>query len=171
MKTIEQRLDDLRQLMRREHLGAFIFPSTDPHSGEYVPEHWKGREWISGFNGSAGTAVVTLDDAAVWTDSRYFIAAEEQLEGTGFKLMKGGLPQTPSVAEWLADKLRHTDNTEVGLDGMVNTLSEVNALKAELRKLGGLTLRTNLDPLKTIYPPTALNCSLWNLLAKKHATR
>ena len=151
MKTIEQRLDDLRQLMRREHLGAFIFPSTDPHSGEYVPEHWKGREWISGFNGSAGTAVVTLDDAAVWTDSRYFIAAEEQLEGTGFKLMKGGLPQTPSVAEWLADKLRHTDNTEVGLDGMVNTLSEVNALKAELRKLGGLTLRTNLDPLKTIW--------------------
>ena len=151
MKTIEQRLDDLRQLMRREHLGAFIFPSTDPHSGEYVPEHWKGREWISGFNGSAGTAVVTLDDAAVWTDSRYFIAAEEQLEGTGFKLMKGGLPQTPSVTEWLADKLRHTDNTEVGLDGMVNTLSEVNALKAELRKLGGLTLRTNLDPLKTIW--------------------
>ena len=151
MKTIEQRLDDLRQLMRREHLGAFIFPSTDPHSGEYVPEHWKGREWISGFNGSAGTAVVTLDDAAVWTDSRYFIAAEEQLEGTGFKLMKDGLPQTPSVAEWLADKLRHTDNTEVGLDGMVNTLSEVSALKAELRKLGGLTLRTNLDPLKTIW--------------------
>ena len=151
MKTIEQRLEALRQLMRREHLGAFIFPSTDPHSGEYVPEHWKGREWISGFNGSAGTAVVTLDDAAVWTDSRYFIAAEEQLEGTGFKLMKGGLPQTPSVAEWLADKLRHTDNTEVGLDGMVNTLSEVNALKAELRKLGGLTLRTNLAPLKTIW--------------------
>lgn len=151
MKTIEQRLDALRQLMRREHLGAFIFPSTDPHSGEYVPEHWKGREWISGFNGSAGTAVVTLDDAAVWTDSRYFIAAEEQLEGTGFKLMKDGLPQTPSVAEWLADKLRHTDNTEVGLDGMVNTLSEVSALKAELRKLGGLTLRTNLDPLKTIW--------------------
>ena len=80
MKTIEQRLDALRQLMRREHLAAFIFPSTDPHSGEYVPEHWKGREWISGFNGSAGTAVVTLDDAAVWTDSRYFIAAEEQLQ-------------------------------------------------------------------------------------------
>ncbi len=151
MKTIGQRLDALRQLMRREHLAAFIFPSTDPHSGEYVPEHWKGREWISGFNGSAGTAVVTLDDAAVWTDSRYFIAAEEQLQGTGFKLMKDGLPQTPSVTEWLADKLRHTDNTEVALDGMVNTLNGVNALKAELRKLGGLTLRTNIDPLKTIW--------------------
>lgn len=151
MKTIEQRLEDLRQLMHREHLAAFIFPSTDPHSGEYVPEHWKGRQWISGFNGSAGTAVVTLEDAAVWTDSRYFIAAEEQLHGTEFKLMKDGMPGTPSIAEWLADKLKHTNNTEVALDGMVNTLNEVNALKEELRKLGGLTLRTNLDPLKTIW--------------------
>ena len=137
--------------MHREHLAAFIFPSTDPHSGEYVPEHWKGRQWISGFNGSAGTAVVTLEDAAVWTDSRYFIAAEEQLHGTEFKLMKDGMPGTPSIAEWLADKLKHTNNTEVALDGMVNTLNEVNALKEELRKLGGLTLRTNLDPLKTIW--------------------
>lgn len=151
MKTIEQRLEALRQLMFREHLAAFIFPSTDPHSGEYVPEHWKGRQWISGFNGSAGTAVVTLEDAAVWTDSRYFIAAEEQLHGTEFKLMKDGMPGTPSIAEWLADKLKHTNNTEVALDGMVNTLNEVNALKEELRKLGGLTLRTNLDPLKTIW--------------------
>lgn len=151
MKTIEQRLESLRQLMLREHLAAFIFPSTDPHSGEYVPEHWKGRQWISGFNGSAGTAVVTLEDAAVWTDSRYFIAAEEQLHGTEFKLMKDGMPGTPSIAEWLADKLKHTNNTEVALDGMVNTLNEVNALKEELRKLGGLTLRTNLDPLKTIW--------------------
>ena len=151
MKTIEQRLEGLRQLMLREHLAAFIFPSTDPHSGEYVPEHWKGRQWISGFNGSAGTAVVTLEDAAVWTDSRYFIAAEEQLHGTEFKLMKDGMPGTLSIAEWLADKLKHTNNTEVALDGMVNTLNEVNALKEELRKLGGLTLRTNLDPLKTIW--------------------
>ncbi len=151
MKTIEQRLEGLRQLMLREHLAAFIFPSTDPHSGEYVPEHWKGRQWISGFNGSAGTAVVTLEDAAVWTDSRYFIAAEEQLHGTEFKLMKDGMPGTPSIAEWLADKLKYTNNTEVALDGMVNTLNEVNALKEELRKLGGLTLRTNLDPLKTIW--------------------
>ena len=151
MKTIEQRLEALRQLMHREHLAAFIFPSTDPHSGEYVPEHWKGRQWISGFNGSAGTAVVTLEDAAVWTDSRYFIAAEEQLHGTEFKLMKDGMPGTPSIAEWLAVNLKYTNNTEVALDGMVNTLNEVNALKEELRKLGGLTLRTNLDPLKTIW--------------------
>ena len=86
--NINQRLEDLREVMRREHLAAFIFPSTDPHQSEYVANHWKGREWISGFNGSAGTAVVTLNSAALWTDSRYFIAAEEQLKGTEYQLMK-----------------------------------------------------------------------------------
>ena len=83
-----QRLEDLREVMRREHLAAFIFPSTDPHQGEYVPDHWKGREFISGFNGSAGTAVVTLTSAALWTDSRYFLAAADQLKDTEFQLMK-----------------------------------------------------------------------------------
>ena len=87
-ETINQRLAALREVMRREHLAAFIFPSTDPHNGEYVPDHWKGREWISGFDGSAGTAVVTMSGAALWTDSRYFIAAAQQLEGTEFVLMK-----------------------------------------------------------------------------------
>ena len=87
-KTVNERLSALREVMQREHLAAFIFPSTDPHNGEYVPDHWKGREWISGFNGSAGTAVVTMDSAALWTDSRYFLAAEEQLKGTEFQLMK-----------------------------------------------------------------------------------
>ena len=85
-KTINQRLAALREVMRREHLAAFIFPSTDPHNGEYVPDHWKGREWISGFDGSAGMAVVTMSGAALWTDSRYFIAAAQQLEGTEFVL-------------------------------------------------------------------------------------
>ena len=85
---IRNRVEKLRELMRSEGIDAFIFPSTDPHNGEYVPDHWKGREFISGFNGSAGTAVVTLAEAALWTDSRYFIAATEQLEGTGFELMK-----------------------------------------------------------------------------------
>ena len=86
--TIKDRLQALREVMRAEGIDAFVFPSTDPHNGEYVPDHWKGREFVSGFNGSAGTAVVTMDDAALWTDSRYFIAAEEQLAGTGYKLMK-----------------------------------------------------------------------------------
>ena len=77
-EQVRERLAALREEMKRESLGAFIFPSTDPHNGEYVPEHWKGREWISGFDGSAGTAVVTMNEAALWTDSRYFIAAGEQ---------------------------------------------------------------------------------------------
>lgn len=98
---VKERLAALREEMRREGLAAFIFPSTDPHSGEYVPDHWKGREWISGFNGSAGTAVVTLDEAALWTDSRYFIAAEEQLRGTGYVLMKERMEGTPSIAQWI----------------------------------------------------------------------
>ena len=151
MKTINERLAALREVMRREHLGAFIFPSTDPHSGEYVPDYWKGREWITGFDGSAGTAVVTMNSAAMWTDSRYFIAAAEQLAGTEFELMKLRMPGTPTIAEWLAGELRESSTTEVALDGMVNTYNEVNSLKTELRKVDGFTLRTNFDPLKEIW--------------------
>lgn len=151
MKAINERLAALREVMRREHLGAFIFPSTDPHSGEYVPDYWKGREWITGFDGSAGTAVVTMNSAAMWADSRYFIAAAEQLAGTEFELMKLRMPGTPTIAEWLAGELRESSTTEVALDGMVNTYNEVNSLKIELRKVGGLTLRTNFDPLKEIW--------------------
>lgn len=151
MKAINERLAALREVMRREHLGAFIFPSTDPHSGEYVPDYWKGREWITGFDGSAGTAVVTMNSAAMWTDSRYFIAAAEQLAGTEFELMKLRMPGTPTIAEWLGGELRESSTTEVALDGMVNTYNEVNSLTTELRKVGGLTLRTNFDPLKEIW--------------------
>ena len=151
MKAINERLAALREVMRREHLGAFIFPSTDPHSGEYVPDYWKGREWITGFDGSAGTAVVTMNSAAMWTDSRYFIAAAEQLAGTEFELMKLRMPGTPTIAEWLAGELRESSTTEVALDGMVNTYNEVNSLKTELRKVGGFTLRTNFDPLREIW--------------------
>lgn len=151
MKAINERLAALREVMRREHLGAFIFPSTDPHSGEYVPDYWKGREWITGFAGSAGTAVVTMNSAVMWTDSRYFIAAAEQLAGTEFELMKLRMPGTPTIAEWLAGELRESSTTEVALDGMVNVYNEVNSLKTELRKVGGFTLRTNFDPLREIW--------------------
>ena len=146
---INQRLTDLRELMRREHLAAFIFPSTDPHQGEYVPDHWKGREFISGFNGSAGTAVVTMTSAALWTDSRYFLAAEEQLKGTEYQLMKLKMEGTPTIAEWLGREL--TSSTEVGIDGWCSSANEVKTLIADLRKHGGITLRTNLDPLKQIW--------------------
>ena len=123
--TIKDRLQALREVMRAEGIDAFVFPSTDPHNGEYVPDHWKGREFVSGFNGSAGTAVVTMDDAALWTDSRYFIAAEEQLAGTGYKLMKLKIEGTPTIAEWLGQKLAAKSGAVVGVDGMVNSVSTV----------------------------------------------
>ncbi len=148
---IRQRVEALRDVMRREKLAAFIFPSTDPHNGEYVPDHWKGREWISGFNGSAGTAVVTLTSAALWTDSRYFLAAEEQLAGTGFQLMKLRVDGTPTIAEWLGKELKDSDVKEVGIDGYVSSLNEVEGLIGDLRHEGGLTLRTNFDPLDIIW--------------------
>ena len=153
---ISQRLEDLREVMRREHLAAFIFPSTDPHQGEYIPDHWKGREFISGFNGSTGTAVVTLHAAALWTDSRYFLAAEEQLKGTEFQLMKLKIEGTPTIAQWLGKEItahRHPyeEWTEVGIDGWCSSASEVKALIADLRKENGITLRTNFDPLRQIW--------------------
>ena len=147
--NINQRLSDLREVMRREHLAAFIFPSTDPHQSEYVADHWKGREWISGFNGSAGTAVVTMTSAALWTDSRYFLAAEEQLKGTGYQLMRLKIEGTPTIAEWIGRECGA--GAEVGIDGWCSSANEVMDLIADLRRQGGLTVRTNLDPLKFIW--------------------
>lgn len=149
--TTNEKLHALRAVMKREKIDAFIFPSTDPHNGEYVPDHWKGREWISGFNGSAGTAVVTMEAAALWTDSRYFIAAEEQLAGTEFVLMKLKMPGTPSIADWLGKKLAVEGGTVVGIDGMVNAASEVESLIADMQKRGGITVRTNFDPLEELW--------------------
>lgn len=159
-ETIRQRIADLRALMQREHLAAFIFPSTDPHNGEYIPDHWKGREWISGFNGSAGTAVVTMTGAALWTDSRYFIAAAEQLADTGFVLMKERVAGTPTISEWIGNELSDSRTTEVGIDGMTNSAASVEQLIADLRQRGGLTVRTNFDPLAELWtdrPPVPLN--------------
>lgn len=151
MNEIKLRLARLRELMKREHLSAFIFPSTDAHQSEYVADHWRGREWISGFNGSAGTAVVTMKSAALWTDSRYFLAAEEQLEDTEYQLMRLEMEGTPTITEWLGKELQDVQSPEVGLDGMVNSYNYVKDLSYSLRKLGGITLRTNLDPLEQIW--------------------
>lgn len=150
-EVISQRLRDLREVMRREHLDAFIFPSTDPHNSEYVPDRWRGREWVSGFNGSAGTAVVTLHSAALWTDSRYFLAAADQLSGTEFQLMKLKVKGTPTIAQWLGQELRDVDGAVVGMDGMVNSCSSVEAMIADLRQEGGITVRHNFDPLSVVW--------------------
>lgn len=129
---IINRIAGLRNFMRKHKLSAFIIPSTDPHSGEYVPEHWEARKWISGFTGSAGTAVVILDSAGLWTDSRYFLQAAEQLENTGFTLFKDRLPETPSVTDWLGSVLNAGD--KVGIDGWVNSHQEAGELKKALEK-------------------------------------
>ena len=159
-KTIAARLAALRDEMRREHLSAFIFPSSDPHNSEYVPPRWEGRKWISGFDGSAGTAVVTLHSAALWTDSRYFLAAEEQLAGTEFQLMRERMEGTPGIAEWIAAELSDADSTEIGVDGMCMTYADVSDLKTELKHNGGITVRTNLDILDRVWtdrPSVPLN--------------
>lgn len=146
-----ERLAALREVMRRENLDAFIIPSTDPHNGEYVPPRWEARKWLTGFDGSAGTAVVTADEAALWTDSRYFLAAAEQLKGTGIVLMKDGMPDTPDICKWLGMKLSVLRNPAVGLDGAVNTAATVKTIADRLRAEGGITLRTNIDPFERIW--------------------
>ena len=159
-REITERVRALRTYMQERGLQAFIFPSTDPHCGEYVPEHWMTRQWISGFDGSAGTAVVTLKDAALWTDSRYFLAAADQLSGTPFCLMKDGLEETPSISQWLSDGIQNSKfinsksefsiTPKVGIDGWVNTIANVRGLKDELEKVG-LQLCLGDDPADELW--------------------
>lgn len=147
-ENIINRIKSLRDYMKTCGVSAFISPSTDPHSGEYVPEHWESRKWISGFTGSAGTAVITDNDGGVWTDSRYFIQAEEQLSGTGLKLFKDRLPETPSISEWLNKVLKSGDS--VGFDGWVNTVSEVQEIQKALAK-NNISYKMINDPYKDIW--------------------
>lgn len=149
--TINERVGRLRSWMKENGFTAFVFPSSDPHNSEYVADHWKSREWISGFSGSAGTAVVTLEHAALWTDSRYFIAAEKELNGTGFQLMKLRVEGTPSVSQWLASELSTYEKAVVGLDGNVNSFAEVAAMEQELATKGNITVRTDADPMAELW--------------------
>ena len=145
---ILDKITALRGFMSQNGIAAFIVPSTDPHSGEYVPAHWESRKWLSGFSGSAGTVVVTKDNAGLWTDSRYFIQAEEQLEGTGIQLFKDRLPETPSVSEWLGSVLN--EGEKVGIDGWVNSMQEAAGLRKELQTYG-LELTLVEDPFQYIW--------------------
>ncbi|MDD4761216.1 MAG: aminopeptidase P family N-terminal domain-containing protein, partial [Bacteroidaceae bacterium] len=147
-EVITQRVEALRSWMRVLGISAFIIPSTDPHASEYVPMHWASREWISGFNGSAGTAVVTLHDAALWTDSRYFLAAAEQLQHTPFQLMKERVEGTPNIAQWLCIKLQ--SGNIVGVDGRVNTICDINNLR-ELLQTKGIHLNLCSDPMEQLW--------------------
>ena len=155
--SIQQRLGDLRQFMAEHGLQAFVVPTTDPHASEYTPLHYESRKWLTGFSGSAGTAVVTLYDAALWTDSRYFIAAAEELRDTGIQLMKEGMNATPGIAQWLANQLRQGDC--VGLDGMVNPVGVVQQLQHDLMP-AGISVNCQWDPFESIWenrPPLPLD--------------
>ena len=146
--NIVERLAQLRAYMQENSLQAFIVVSSDAHSSEYVANHWKSREWISGFDGSAGTAVITLDDARLWTDSRYWLAAEEQLNGTGYTLMKDGDADTPSIVEWLCSTLGEGDT--VGVDGTVCTIAEVSTWFDTLSKKG-IDIDESKDPFAQLW--------------------
>ena len=148
MNDTMKHVDALRQLMRENNIDAFITPSTDPHSGEYVPSRWYSREWISGFTGSAGTAVVTMHDAALWTDSRYFLQAADQLKGSGYTLQKDKIEGTPSISEWIGQRV--ADGGCIGVDGWTNTVESVQTLEKELAEYG-LSIRTDIDPYNTIW--------------------
>lgn len=147
-ESITCRVEKLRGYMKKKKLDAFIIPSNDPHMSEYTPAHWQCRQWISGFNGSAGTAVVTLEKAALWTDSRYFLAAGQQLEGTPFTLMKDGLSDTPSIGTWLAETL--SENAKAGIDGSLCTPAMQKMLESELSPRG-ISAELCEDPFNEIW--------------------
>ena len=145
---ISERLSALRKFMKTRHLDAFIVPSTDPHLSEYPPKRWECRKWITGFTGSAGTAVITMKQAGVWTDSRYFLQAAQQLEGTGFDLFKMGMPETPDMIDWIVEQVGN--GGKVGIDGMVYATSEAKTLKNKLESKG-IALETRFDPFEEIW--------------------
>lgn len=147
---INERLERLRHEMRAERIDAIIFPSSDPHNSEYPPLHWQSRQWISGFTGSAGTVVVTQDDAMLWTDSRYYLQAADQLQGSTFQLMKDGLSETPTIIQWLKRKMSAAHGTTVAIDGMVMTYNDLQDLAREMRTIG-VGVRTNYDAMRMIW--------------------
>lgn len=147
-QTINSRIQALRTLFSREGIQAFIIPSTDPHLSEYVAPHWKSREWISGFTGSAGTVVVTTGKAGLWTDSRYFLQAAQQLEGTEIELYKEMLPETPSISTFLCTQLSPGD--AVGIDGKMFSAEEVERMQAELQKCR-IEIKNIPDPMRELW--------------------
>lgn len=147
-QTINDRIQQLRTWLNATHVQAFIIPSTDPHLSEYVAPHWKSREWISGFTGSAGTIVVAALKAGLWTDSRYFLQAEEQLQGTDITLYKEMLPETPSITEFLINELNPGE--AVGIDGKMFSAVQVKQMQAELEK-HQIQVKLCSDPMDEIW--------------------
>lgn len=147
-QTIHERIHALRMTFSLNNIKAFIIPSTDPHLSEYVAPHWMSREWISGFSGSAGTVVISNDRAALWTDSRYFLQAADQLEGSGITLYKEMLPDTPSITDFLSQILAPGES--VGIDGKMFSVLQVEQMRRELAE-HDLHLNIIKDPLDAIW--------------------
>lgn len=147
-EIIQKRITALRSFMAEKGISAFIIPSTDPHAGEYVPEYWETRKWISGFTGSAGTVVITRHDGGLWTDSRYFLQADDQLHGTGITLFKDRQPDTPSITEWLGTVL--SPGETVAINGHVNTVEDTEILYSTLASYQ-LKLISIADPFITLW--------------------
>ncbi|MDE6207534.1 MAG: aminopeptidase P family protein [Muribaculaceae bacterium] len=143
-----ERLAALRRKMAADGIAAVIVPQADPHLSEYLASHWQVRRWLSGFTGSAGDLVVTATDAALWTDSRYFLQAADQLAGTGIRLMKDGLADTPTITEWLCKELKAGER--VGLDGMLFTQPQVTAL-ADALGAKGISLCIDYLPVADLW--------------------
>ena len=147
-EQIAQRLAALRRKMSQAGVAAAIIPQADPHMSEYTASHWKGRQYFSGFNGSAGTLVVTMTEALLWTDSRYFLQAGQQLDGTEIRLMKEGLATTPDIPAYLASNL--SAGQTVGIDGMIFSVLQVRDLRSRLQK-AGLSLDIAFDVLDELW--------------------
>ena len=127
--NFSQKINALQNLLKNKNIDAWIVPSSDPHQSEYVAEHWKSRQWLSGFTGSAGTVVVTQNRAGLWTDTRYFLQAEKELKNSGIDLFKIGLPDVPSFTKWLASELG--DNAIIAFDGKLLSINQVKGLLNE----------------------------------------
>ena len=143
-----EKINCIRQLMKKDNISAVIIPSNDPHQSEYVAEHWQARKWLTGFSGSAGTVVVTSEHAILWTDFRYYIQAEKQISGSLFELFKIGDPDVPDFQKWLTDTLKPGDT--IGIDGNVFSKADVKKVEAGF-ETKGLLLDTGIDFIKEIW--------------------
>jgi len=143
-----EKIDHIRQLMKTDNIAAVIIPSDDPHGSEYVAEHWQARKWLTGFSGSAGTAVITLEHAILWTDFRYHIQAEKQISGSWFELYKMGKLDVPTFQKWLINTLKSKDT--IGIDGNVFSMANVKKYKTQF-EAKGLLLDTDIDFIKGLW--------------------
>ena len=146
--NIPNRVEALRKHMVIHQVDAYIIPSSDPHQSEYVAEHWSSRYWISGFSGSAGLVVITAHHAGLWTDSRYFIQAEKELEGSGIELHRLGVPHTPEHLTWLTQNV--SPGAKVGVDGNLFSVQQIRHLRRALDQ-SGIHLDFTLDLISPIW--------------------